>query len=65
MTCAKFEEEVDENIYVTAPEDFYGVGHFCEELFAERDAEVRELLSAAREQFTGAKALPNQLTLTG
>jgi predicted phosphoribosyltransferase len=52
VTCAEFQNEVDETICAIMPEEFYGVGQFYEDFSQTSDEEVRELLAAAASRST-------------
>jgi predicted phosphoribosyltransferase len=55
-TCQEFEREVDEIVCAITPEPFHAVGLWYEDFAQTTDAEVRELLEAAREPRRSAAA---------
>jgi putative phosphoribosyl transferase len=48
-TCNRLKPEVDELVYVYAPQDFYAIGQFYEDFSQTADEEVTELLRRAGE----------------
>jgi putative phosphoribosyl transferase len=57
-TCEELEGEVDEMVCVQTPSHFYAVGEWYDDFSQTSDAEVRELLQRAKEQFEPASTTP-------